>query len=626
MKPLLLLVDLQKDFLGAAGLEPVAAEVVAKAARLLAGARASGVPVVHAVTSVDVAADDRMPHWKAADRWKCVPGTPGHAAPPELAPEAGEPVVAKRFFSAFDAPELGPVLADSGADTLIVAGVHLHGCVRATVLDAYARGFSVVVAEDAVGSDDPLHAAVTRRYLDGRAARFAQVEELLAAIGGGSEVSGRVEGVSEVAGVVATARFAGRHWRALSWEKRQAPLWRMADLLGAAAERMALQIAADVGKPVIQGEGEVRRASVLVRNAASMPSSGTQACGLESGFRRVPLGVVAVVTPWNNPIAIPWGKIGPALALGNAVVWKPAPPATLLALTTLALAKEAGLPDGLLGLVTGDHRSAAALMSDPGVDAVSLSGSSLAGWTAQEICARRRIPLQAELGGNNAAVVWEGADLPRAAALVAHGAFAFAGQRCTANRRVIVAAGLFDAFLEQLAAATAALPWGDPLDPATQVGPLVSGAARDRVAALVARAASAGARVLTPHAAAPAGSGAYHPPTIVVEPAHDSEIVQEESFGPVLCVERARDFEEALDLVNGVRQGLVAALFAGPGRWRERFEEAVRAGILKWDSSTADADAFAPFGGWKSSGVGPPEHGPGNLEFYTRYQAIYGGA
>jgi len=626
MKPLLLLVDLQKDFLGAAGLEPVAAEVVAKAARLLAGARERGVPVVHAVTSVDAAADDRMPHWKAADRWKCVPGTPGHAAPPELAPASGERVVAKRFFSAFDAPELDSVLAGSGADTLIIAGVHLHGCVRATVLDAYARRFSVVVAEDAVGSDDPLHAAVTRRYLDGRAARFAPVEELLAAISGGSDVPARIESVSEVAGVVGAARFAGRHWRALSSEKRQAPLWRMADLLGAAAERMARQIAADVGKPVTQGEGEVRRASTLVRNAASMPSNGLQACGPESQFRRVPLGVVAVVTPWNNPIAIPWGKIGPALALGNAVVWKPAPPAARLALLTLALAKEAGLPDGVLGLVTGDHRSAAALMSDPGVDAVSLSGSSLAGWAAQEICARRRIPLQAELGGNNAAVVWEGADLPRAAALVAHGAFAFAGQRCTANRRVIVAAGLFDAFLEQLAAATAALPWGDPLDPATQVGPLVSSAARDRVAALVARAAGNGARVLTPHAAAPTGPGAYHPPTIVVEPAPDSEIVQEESFGPVLCVERARDFEEALDLVNGVRQGLVGALFAGPGRWRERFEEAVRAGILKWDTSTADADAFAPFGGWKASGVGPPEHGPGNLEFYTRYQAIYGGA
>ncbi len=186
MKPLLLLVDLQNDFLSAPGLEPAAAEVVGKAARLLAGARASGVPVIHGVTSVDAAADDRMPHWKALGRWKCVPGTPGHAGPPELAPAAGEQIVSKRFFSAFDAPELAPALAGSGADTLIVAGVHLHGCVRATVLDAYARGMSVVVAEDAVGSDDPLHAAVTRRYLDGRAARFAPVEELLAAFAPGS--------------------------------------------------------------------------------------------------------------------------------------------------------------------------------------------------------------------------------------------------------------------------------------------------------------------------------------------------------------------------------------------------------------------------------------------------------
>ena len=631
MKPLLLLVDLQNDFLGAAGLEPAAAEIVAKAARLLAGARAGGVPVIHAVTSVDAAADDRMPHWKALGRWKCVPGTPGHAPPSDLAPAGGERVVTKRFFSAFDAPELAPALAASGADTLIVAGVHLHGCVRATVLDAYARGFEVVVAEDAVASDDPLHAAVTRRYLDGRAARFAPVEELLAAIGGGSGLKSsafRTPNSEEIRPdpIVAAARFAGRHWREMTFEKRRRPLSRLADLLGAGAERIARQLAADIGKPVTQGEAEVRRAATLLRNAASMPAGGIEPCGPESAFRRVPVGLVAVVTPWNNPIAIPWGKIAPALALGNSVVWKPSPPATRLALLTLALAHEAGLPDGLLGLVTGDHRTAAALMGDPGVDAVSLSGSSLAGWTAQEICARRRIPLQAELGGNNAAVVWEGADLARAAALVAHGAFAFAGQRCTANRRVIVDPGLFDAFLEQLVRATAALPWGDPLDAATQVGPLISPAARERVAALVARSATAGARVLTPHAAAPSGPGVYYPPTIVVEPAHDSEIVQEESFGPVLSVERARDFEEAIDLVNGVRQGLVAALFAAPGRWRERFQEAVRAGILKWDSSTADADAFAPFGGWKSSGIGPPEHGPGNLEFYTRLQAIYGGA
>ena len=237
MEPLLLLVDLQKDFLGAAGLEPVAAEVVAKAARLLAAARASGTPVVHAVTSVDAAADDRMPHWKAADRWKCVPGTPGHAAPPELAPAAGEHVVAKRFFSAFDSPELGPTLAGLGRRTLVVAGVHLHGFVRATVLDAYARGFSAVVAEDTVGSDDPLHAAVTRRYLDGRAARFAPVE--VADVGSVWNLGFpatkfrrmRLTPCSEAPWRRHVLR-AGR-WRALRWEKRQPPLWRLADLLGA---------------------------------------------------------------------------------------------------------------------------------------------------------------------------------------------------------------------------------------------------------------------------------------------------------------------------------------------------------------------------------------------------------
>jgi acyl-CoA reductase-like NAD-dependent aldehyde dehydrogenase len=341
-------------------------------------------------------------------------------------------------------------------------------------------------------------------------------------------------------------------------------------------------------------------------------------------FRRVPLGVVATITPWNNPLAIPWGKIGPALALGNTVVWKPAPIATRLAERSLAAACEAGLPAGAVNVVPGDHRAGASVMSDPGVDAVSLSGSSAAGWTAQEICARRRIPLQAELGGNNAAIVWTGADLDRAANLIAKGAFAFAGQRCTANRRAIIEARLFDEFLALVTGAVAALPWGDPLDPSTYVGPLVSEDARDRVASAVAGAVTAGARIRTPHAQAPRGRGAWYPPTLVVEAPHESAIVQDETFGPVLVLERAASFDEALSLANGVRQGLVAALFSGPGPWRERFRQTAEAGVLKWNASTADADAFAPFGGWKRSGVGPPEHGPGDREFYSRLQAIYG--
>jgi acyl-CoA reductase-like NAD-dependent aldehyde dehydrogenase len=625
MRPLALFVDLQNDYLSAPGLEPPSVEVVRHAARLLAGARDRGIRVVHVQTAVDPDGEDRMPHWKAAGVRKCVRGTPGHRPPVELNPRAGETIVSKTFFSAFSAPEIEAALA--GADTLLVAGVHLHGCVRSTVLDAYARGLAVWVAEDAVGSDDPLHAAVTRRYLDGRAARFAPVDELLAKIAAGA-ASGSDAGRygAEAARASAAARSAAAAWRAASAEERGRPLEALAERLEAEAPELARALARDVGKPVTLGEGEVRRTAELLRRAAALRLPGASPAGAGSSFRRVPLGVVAIVTPWNNPLAIPWGKIGPALALGNTVVWKPAPAATRLAESSLDAARDARLPEGVVTLVAGDRRAAAAVMSDPGVDAVSVSGSSVAGWAAQEICARRRIPLQAELGGNNAAIVWDGADLRRAASLLSHGAFAFAGQRCTANRRVIVQSGLFDRFLDHLSAATATLPWGDPFDPATRVGPLVSEEARDRVAAAVERASAAGARVLVPHTLTPSRPGAWYPPTIVAGAPHESPIVQEESFGPVLVLETASEFGEALRLANGVRQGLVSALFSGPGPWRETFEAAARAGVLKWNASTADADADAPFGGWKASGLGPPEHGPGDVEFYSRLQAIYDGA
>ncbi|HEY7113641.1 MAG TPA: aldehyde dehydrogenase family protein [Thermoanaerobaculia bacterium] len=662
MRPLLLLVDLQNDFLAAPGLEPAVAEIVGGASRLLSGARARGLPIVHVITAIDASGDDRMPHWKALGRWRCVRGTPGHSAPPDLAPRDGEAVVEKKFFSAFGAPALDRALGAAGADTLVLAGVHLHGCVRATALDAYQRGFAVWVAEDAVGSDDPLHAAVTRRYLEGRAARFAAVEAILNAIdGGASPVAASVLPAAVVAGASVPApaeswpvHRSPRDGRILfaipaadadavdgaaraaaaarpAWERvrppdRRLPLERLAKCLESASSSLARQMAVDVGKPVAEAEAEVRRAAELLRSAPAPPAAEArwQRRGAETFWRRVPLGVVAIVSPWNNPVGIPLGKIGPALSLGNAVVWKPAPAASRIALEILAAASSAGIPEGLVNVVCGGGGTARALMESEHVDAVSLSGSSAAGWAAQEICARRRIPLQAELGGNNAAIVWEGADVAASAAAVARGAFGFAGQRCTANRRAVVQDRIFDRFAEALAAATAALRWGDPLDPATDVGPLLSVAARDRVAAAVARAEGETERIVTPHAGLPPdAAGAYLPPTIVVGPGPASEIVQTETFGPVLVLQRARDFDEALELAGGVRQGLVAALFGGREH-AARFLERTRAGVLKRDRTTAGADASAPFGGWKFSGLGPPERGPGDVEFYTRIQALYG--
>jgi alpha-ketoglutaric semialdehyde dehydrogenase len=261
-------------------------------------------------------------------------------------------------------------------------------------------------------------------------------------------------------------------------------------------------------------------------------------------------------------------------------------------------------------------------MADPEVDAVTLTGSSLAGFSAQEVCARRRIPLQAELGGNNAAIVWPDADLEHAAREIAEGAFAQAGQRCTANRRVVVHVDCRDRLLELLQRETAALPWGDPRLRETKVGPLVSPEARDRLAGLVSRAGD-GVELIVPHGRAPDAEGAWYPPTIarVDDPAH--ELVQHESFGPLLVVQTASGWDEAMALLDGVPQGLAAALFSSSSDLAERFLDEALAGILKLNRSTADAEVDVPFGGWKASGIGPPEHGGFDRDFYTRPQAVY---
>jgi alpha-ketoglutaric semialdehyde dehydrogenase len=232
--------------------------------------------------------------------------------------------------------------------------------------------------------------------------------------------------------------------------------------------------------------------------------------------------------------------------------------------------------------------------------------------------------LQAELGGNNASIVWPDADLVAAAASVAEGAFAFAGQRCTANRRAIVETSIYDRFLDEVVAACAGLTWGDPANEETQIGPLISSASCNRVAGVIERAKKSSLRTIRPLQKSPTPMGdAWLSPTIICcdDPTH--EVVQEETFGPVLVVQSAKNWEEAIWLGNCVEQGLASAVFSGSAKLIEDFLRRAKAGILKINCSTADAAVDLPFGGWKASGIGPPEHGPANREFFTRMQAIY---
>lgn len=578
MKTALLLVDLQVDFLANVRL----ATVVEEARREAARARAAGWPVIHVWTTVDALKDDRMPHWRRSGKRACVDGTPGHAS--RIAVGEGDFVVHKRFFSAFGGTVLDGLLTELGVEALRIAGVQMQSCIRATVLDAYQRGFAVELASAAIGSDEPLHAAISRDYLTARAAVACPAEEESPA----------------AAGVVAEAREAWEGWRKVPYTRRAAMLEEFANRIE--VTDLASRIASAVHKPGNLALAEARFAVELLRAAARREPAPEMTGARGFRTRHCPRGVVAAITPWNNPAAIALGKIAPALLHGNAVVWKPSP------LDGGIAGHLAGLADfkGALKVLPGGAAVARQLMRDSLTDAVTLTGSDAAGDSALAICAARRVPLQAELGGNNAAIVWGDAGLQEAVKAVARGAFSFAGQRCTANRRIIVRREMVSEVLDVL---------GGALDP---MPPVISGQHRDRIECVLQRHGGAVLR-------GPSGVGAHDvPAAVVVAGDPGCEIVQEETFGPVLVVQPADDFDHALALCNGVRQGLAAALFSGERLLRERFLEEARAGILKFDQSTVAAEAEAPFGGWKSSGVGPPERGRWDADFYSAVQAVYG--
>lgn len=669
MKPALLLVDLQQDFLARPGLAPSAPVLVEEAARLLEGCRARGVPVFHARLRVRPDGSDRMPHWKRLGIWDGVAGRPGAEPPERLRPLAGELCFFKRAYDAFADPGLDPALRDRGIDTLIVAGCFLHACVRTTALAAYERGYRVWIAEDAVGSPEPDHAELVRIHLE-RAFLFLDTPTLLARLDPVSaraapaaprpdavpvaHIAGRAlaargpagrerrnpsrwdetlawvpaAGDTEVEQAAAAAREAQAHWGRTPVRERRALLDAWAEALLTRGEALASLLALEIGKPLREARAEVARAAELVRSVART-IAGAGEGRLEGAppvsVRVRPRGVVALVTPWNNPVLIPAGKIAPAVGLGNAAVWKPAVEAPRTALALIEALAAAGAPPGLVNLVFGEARIARALMAHPAIDAVSLTGSLATGRSAAARCAHFGKALQAELGGNNAAIVLADFDVAAHARALALAAFSFAGQRCTSIQRFIVERRVEDELRRALVTATESLGLGDPEKPETELGPLVSRTQRARIQAEIERAVAAGARLLAggsvPEELA---AGCWLRPALLDRVAPEAPLARQEVFGPVAVILPADDLDHALALANSVEHGLLAALCSESEAKRRRFAEAAEAGILQLAPGPLDVHPEAPFGGWKASGLGPPEHGRWDLEFYARPQAVYG--
>ena len=665
MRAALLTVDLQRDYLGRPGLSPPASTLINRVAELLAGCRSLTIPVIHARTIIRPDGSNRMPHWKRENVWACVQGTTGAEPPIELIPLPSEQIIAKPYYSAFGNPETNRILKDLNIGTLVIAGIYSHACVRATAMDAYQAGYDVWVADDAIASDDPLHAKVTRAYLAPRVCRFLSSDEILDRLGSRKGARPRTMNVEvlpvgcvantwltsdghdlwprrnparwdavlatvpigrdrDIALAVSSASESQAAWSRKLPRERAAYLTAWARLLAERREECVALMAQEIGKPILHGHAEFDYAMDLLDALIKRIGGDETEDRAAVRIRRRPLGVVGLITPWNNPLAIPVGKLAPALAYGNCAVWKPAPEAPRLAMLVMDTLRHAGVPPGCVSMIQGNADTGQHLLIHPDIAAISFTGRVDTGRQAASVCAANNKALQAELGGNNAALVMAGCNLKAAALELAKAAFRFSGQSCTAPRRLIVESKIRAEFEETLVNAISSLPIGNPERPDTYIGPLISATHREHVHSMVESAVGDGGRILC-GGRIPLGyeHGCWYEPTLIADVSHQAYAVQEESFGPLVILMEARDIGDAMNLCNDVPHGLVATLYSIDPSHKEHFLAEAQAGILRMNQGITGISPNAPFGGWKSSGIGPPEHGTWDQEFYTRPQAIY---
>jgi len=446
-----------------------------------------------------------------------------------------------------------------------------------------------------------------------------------------SEIVGEfaASGAADVAAAAAAAEEAFPAWAALPLARRGAYLDAAAESLSARLDEIARDRAIEMGKPLRAARGETARAATILRFAASEAYRAVgehfeqAASGAQVSTRRRPLGVVGLITPWNFPIAIPVWKLAPALVYGNTVVLKLAFEAPQTGLHVAAAFAEAGLPAGVLNVLTGRGSTVgAALVRQRSVRALSFTGSVATGTSIRNEATALGKRVQLELGGHNPLIVMADADLDRAVEAAFAGAFWSAGQKCTATRRVYVQSEVYESFRERLLARVERGRVGDPLDLETEVGPIVNESQFEEVVAAVERGRREGGVLL-------AGGERLDPeayllgPTLFEGVRDDAFLSCEEVFGPVASLYRFETYAEAMARANGLPFGLSAGIFTSSLATATAFQNEAQAGLVHVNSQTAGADVHVPFGGIKGSGFGPHEQGRAAIEFYTDQVTVY---
>ena len=428
-------------------------------------------------------------------------------------------------------------------------------------------------------------------------------------------------GAEEVDAAVARAKAAFPAWRAVAPADRAKLLRDLADAIEGRQEDLAQLEARNAGKPIGDARGEIEMVVETSRYYAGAPErllgqTIPVAGGVDMTFRE-PLGVVGLIVPWNFPLVIASWKVAPALAAGNCVVLKPAELTPLTALELEVLALDAGLPEGVLNVVAGPGSVCGRrLVEHPDVDKIAFTGSTEVGRgiAAGAAATIKRVTL--ELGGKSANVVFADADLEAAAAAAPMAVFGNAGQDCCARSRILVERAALDDFLAALRPAVEGIAVGDPLDEATQMGPLISDGQLETVASYVPDDAPVAIR-----GSAPAGPGYWFPPTVLAPVSNDDRAAAEEIFGPVACVIPFDSEEDAVQSANDTIYGLSGSIWTRDGARALRVARALETGVISINSNTS-VRVSTPFGGFKQSGVGR-ELGPDALDHYTDVKNVF---
>jgi acyl-CoA reductase-like NAD-dependent aldehyde dehydrogenase len=428
-------------------------------------------------------------------------------------------------------------------------------------------------------------------------------------------------GADEADAAVARAKAALPAWRVVAPADRSRLLHRLAEALAAAQEDLAQLEARNAGKPIRDARGEMGMVVDTFRFYAGAPERTLGdtipvAGGVAMTFRE-PVGVVALITPWNFPLTIASWKLAPALAAGNTVVLKPAELTPLTALQFERIALEAGIPEGVVNVVVGPgSKVGARLVEHPDVAKVAFTGSTEVGRSIAASAAQTIKRVTLELGGKSANIVFADSDVAAAAAAAGPAVFGNAGQDCCARSRILVERGVLDAFMDALEEHVEAIRVGDPLDEATEMGPLISANQRSTVASFVPDDAPVAIR-----GSAPDGAGFWYPPTVLCPVEPDARAVREEIFGPVAVVVPFRTEAEAIELANDTIYGLSGSIWTRDGAKALRVARAVETGVLSINSNTS-VRVSTPFGGFKQSGYGR-ELGPHALDAYTEVKTVY---